>query len=106
MVMQKEDKYGNNDDSTSHIGDLLQSTLSSMDLEEDYLSGKLMKNWEEIVGGVIARNVRFFKLKDKEIRLLTTSSAWRYELFAKREEIIGKCNEFLCTEAVETMKIR
>lgn len=101
--MQNEDKAY---DSNKKIGDLISSTIESMDLGEDYLSGKLRKHWPEIVGEAISRNVEFFRLKKGEITLLTSSSAWRFELFSKKEEIIGMCNEFLSIEAVQTMKIR
>jgi|GEM_PF-1110548 len=100
--MSQEEIYN----STKHIADLIVPSISKMDLEEDVLSGRLIKNWENIVGATLAKNVRFFRLKKKEIVLLTNSSTWRFELFARREEIINSCNQYLGFKAVETMKIR
>jgi predicted nucleic acid-binding Zn ribbon protein len=75
-------------------------------MQEDMLSGRLIKEWPELVGERVAKNVRFFRLKDGEITLLTTSSAWRFELFSLRDEIIKKCNEYLNIDAVNAVKIR
>jgi predicted nucleic acid-binding Zn ribbon protein len=100
------DKQQRDYNSTNHIADLINSTIEMLDLSEEVLSGKLIAGWPELIGENIAKHVKFFKLKNGEITLLTTSSTWRFELFTRKEEIIKLCNKFLEQDAITTMKIR
>jgi hypothetical protein len=62
--------------------------------------------WEKAVGKGIARHARPAGMRGKKLTVLVDSSAWMQQLSLLKPEIIGKVNQHLREEAVESITLK
>lgn len=62
--------------------------------------------WEKAVGKGIARHARPAGMRGKKLTVLVDSSAWMQQLSLLKPEIMGKVNQRLGEEAVESITLK
>jgi hypothetical protein len=62
--------------------------------------------WEKAVGKGIARHARPAGMRGKKLTVLVDSSAWMQQLSMLKPEIVGKVNQRLGEEAVESITLK
>lgn len=88
------------------INDVMNELIGELGLEEQLLLFKLNENFEKIVGRHFAENIRILKLHKKELHISIENSAWKTEVFLKKQTIIKEINIFFGFEAVNMLIIR
>lgn len=69
--------------------------MKHLGLDEVLQDLRILEVWEECVGSVIAKNSIPVELRKNKLMVSVENAVWRYELSAKREEIINKLNRIL-----------
>jgi hypothetical protein len=62
--------------------------------------------WEKAVGKGIARHARPAGMRGKKLTVMVDSSAWMQQLSLLKPEIMGKVNQHLHEEAVESITLK
>jgi len=62
--------------------------------------------WEKAVGKGIARHARPAGMRGKKLTILVDSNAWMQQLSMLKPEIVGKVNQRLGEEAVESITLK
>ena len=62
--------------------------------------------WEKAVGRGIARHARPAGMRGKKLTVLVDSSAWMQQLSLLKPEIMGKVNQYLREDAVESITLK
>jgi predicted nucleic acid-binding Zn ribbon protein len=62
--------------------------------------------WEKAVGKGIARHARPAGMRGKKLAVLVDSSAWMQQLSLLKPEIIGRVNQHLREDAVESISLK
>jgi len=62
--------------------------------------------WEKVVGQGIARHARPAGMRGKKLTVLVDSSAWMQQLAMLKPEIMGKVNQHLREDAVESITLK
>ena len=62
--------------------------------------------WEKAVGKGIARHARPTSMRGKKLTVLVDSSAWMQQLSLLKPEIMGKVNQHLREDAVESITLK
>ena len=88
----------------------LSSTIEKI-LRDRGWGGKLKEYriygiWEKAVGKGIARHARPAGMRGKKLTVLVDSSAWMQQLSMLKPEIMGKVNQHLREDAVESITLK
>ena len=62
--------------------------------------------WEKAVGKGIARHARPTGMRGKKLTIMVDSSAWMQQLSMLKPEIMGKVNQYLREDAVESITLK
>jgi hypothetical protein len=77
------------------LKDEMDSFMKHMGLDEKLQDLKILDVWEKCVGQVIAGYSVPVHLKKNKLFVSVENAVWRFELAAKKEEIINKLNKIL-----------
>lgn len=88
------------------IGEIFDSLFKDIVGEENSIFLTLEKNWTNIVGEIIAKNVKPIRFSNNTLFLATTSSVWRTEINIRTEEIKKLINSYLEDCKIENIIVR
>lgn len=80
---------------TVSIGSEIDNLLSYYKLDDKMEELKILEVWKECVGEAIAKYSRPVGLKNNKLMVSAETAVWRYELSARKEDIIEKINKHL-----------
>ena len=80
------------------LKDEIDGFVKYLGLEERMQELKILEVWKECVGETIARFSRPVELKKNKLFVKVENAVWRFELSAKRNEIITRLNLLLYKE--------
>jgi len=88
------------------LNSILQKAIQSLGLAHGIAQGKVLNEWNTIVGEHIA-NVTKAERFDKDTLIVNvTSSAWRNELLFYKENILKKISSLVGENVVKDIKFR
>ena len=88
------------------LGEVIDRMLNVYKLRSGLTEQEVIKNWEQIVGPVIASRTDAVKIKGTVLYIKVTSAAMRQELHYQKSGIQSNVNEFLRTEFISQVEIR
>lgn len=74
------------------IGGQLEKIIKEYGWEQKLLDGKILSNWEKIVGPDVAKNTRIKKLENNTLYIQAKSTAWVTQLNLLQSHILRKIN--------------
>jgi predicted nucleic acid-binding Zn ribbon protein len=77
------------------LKDEMESFMKHIGLDEKLQDLKILDAWKESVGTVIAGYSAPVHLKKSNLFVRVENAVWRFELAARKEEIIAKLNKVL-----------
>ncbi|MBO4362739.1 MAG: DUF721 domain-containing protein [Paludibacteraceae bacterium] len=87
------------------LGSVLTEWIRMNNLEKPLLEHRVVEQWGEILGPMIARYSRDIEIKDGMLRVRITNAALRQELFDQRFRLIQKLNDAVGGEAVKDIRL-
>ncbi|MBO4577182.1 MAG: DUF721 domain-containing protein [Paludibacteraceae bacterium] len=75
------------------------------DLEKPLLEHRVVEQWADILGSMIARYSQDIVVKDGMLRVRITNAALRQELFEQRFRLIQKLNDAVGGEAIKDIRL-
>jgi len=75
---------------SARVGDILPRVLSLMGLDAKLAEAKFMRDWEAVVGAVVAARSRPRDIRDGILYIGVESSVWMQELWFHRDEILDR----------------
>lgn len=73
----------------------MDSFMKHIGLDSKLQDLKILDVWEECVGSVISKNSFPVELRKNKLFVSVENAVWRYELNAKKEDIISRLNKIL-----------
>ena len=89
---------------TSTIESAIFAFLELMEMREGVFEQGVMELWDEVVGEDIGKIARPRSISGGILRVVVKSSAWRYELTYRDEEICAKLNQRMGKRVVSKLK--
>ena len=84
---------------------VLAEWIRENNLEKPLLEHRVVEQWGNILGPLIARYSRDIEVKDGMLRVRITNAALRQELFEQRFRLIQKLNDAVGGEAVKDIRL-
>ena len=75
------------------------------DLEKPLLEHRVVEQWADILGPMIARYSQDIVVKDGMLRVRITNAALRQELFEQRFRLIQKLNDAVGGKAIKDIRL-
>lgn len=79
----------------------LDEFMEYIGLSERMQEMKILKVWNECVGDTISQFSKPVDIKKNKLYVSVENAVWRYELSARKEEILGRVNEILKNKKVK-----
>ncbi len=83
------------------LKDLLQQFIDKSGRQRLYDERRVLSLWTEVVEPVVAQNTQCKDIKNGVLTVKVTNAALRFELLARKSEIIHRLNERLGVEVVK-----
>jgi hypothetical protein len=90
-------------DSTERLGDLLQQSLSRLELAPQLEAYGIWPVWNEVVGKPVARNAQPEKIRSGTLFVKVSSPVWMQQLQFMKDLIAEKLNQRLRAEVVKNI---
>ena len=87
------------------LDSVIAEWIRENDLEKPLLEHRVVEQWAEVLGPLIARYSRDIEVKDGLLRVRITNAALRQELFEQRFRLIQKLNEAVGGEAIKDVRL-
>ncbi len=87
------------------LSSTLGSALKACGMQSRLAEYRILVQWEETVGAVIARHARPHRLRGRKLYLSIDSPAWMQQLSFLKPEIIEKLNRSLGSETVKDLAL-
>lgn len=84
---------------------VLAEWIRENNLEKPLLEHRVVEQWANILGPMIARYSRDIEVKDGLLRVRITNAALRQELFEQRFRLIQKLNDAVGGEAIKDIRL-
>ena len=84
-----------------NISQVLDRMFERYKLNSKLTEAKLIQQWPEIVGPLIAKHTDKLELKGKTLYIHVSNPVLKNELFYQREQIMQNCNLHLQEQAIE-----
>ncbi len=84
---------------------VIENILIELGYENLYYSGILKRNWQNVVGDLIARVSNPDRIERDILFIKCSNPAWKQELHFFKEEIKNNVNKFFNKEMVNDIKI-
>jgi len=88
------------------LKNLINNYVKEQKLTPKLLENKVVTNWVEIAGELIAKHTEKLYIVEGTLHLYVTSSALKHELSYQREKITQLVNQYLHTELIQQVVIR
>ena len=79
----------------------LDEFMEYIGLNEKMQDMKILKVWNECVGDTISQFSKPVDIKKNKLYVSVENAVWRYELSARKEEILSRVNEILKNKKVK-----
>jgi predicted nucleic acid-binding Zn ribbon protein len=79
----------------------LDEFMEYIGLSEKMQEMKILKVWNKCVGDTISQFSKPVDIKKNKLYVSVENAVWRYELSARKEEILGRVNEILKNKKVK-----
>lgn len=79
----------------------LDEFMEYIGLSEKMQDMKILKVWNECVGDTISQFSKPVDIKKNKLYVSVENAVWRYELSARKEEILGRVNEILKNKKIK-----
>ncbi|MBS1493310.1 MAG: DUF721 domain-containing protein [Bacteroidetes bacterium] len=79
----------------------LDEFMEYIGLSEKMQEMKILKVWNECVGDTISQFSKPVDIKKNKLYVSVENAVWRYELSARKEEILNRVNEILKNKKVK-----
>ena len=89
--------------STENLGAVLEQSLKRLDLAARLEEYAVWPIWNDVVGGVIARNAQPEKIRNGTLFVKVSSPVWMQQLQFMKDMIAGKLNHRLKGEIVKNI---
>lgn len=83
------------------LKDLLQQFIDKSGKQRLYDERRVLSLWTEVVEPVVAQNTQCKDIKNGVLTVKVTNAALRFELLARKSDIIRRLNERLGVEVVK-----
>jgi len=94
------------DQNQNNLKSVIEDFFSAYGLKEQYLQNKIICNWEEIMGSMVARHTNDIYIKGKKLFLFLDSAPLRQELTMIKKQMIRKVNEAAGEELISDVIIK
>ena len=84
-----------------NLSNELDEFMEYIGLSEKMQDMKILKVWNECVGDTISQFSKPVDIKKNKLYVSVENAVWRYELSARKEEILGRVNEILKNKKVK-----
>jgi predicted nucleic acid-binding Zn ribbon protein len=88
------------------LSDTIEKLLVSRGLASKLKEYRVFGHWGRAVGDVIAQHSQPVAIRGRKLTVVVDSSAWMQQLSLLRPEIIGKVNQAMGQDAVESITLR
>ena len=88
------------------LKDLLQQFIDKSGRQRLYDERRVLSLWAEVVDPVVVQNTQCKDIKNGVLTVKVTNAALRFELLARKSEIIRQLNERLGIEVVKDVIFR
>lgn len=88
------------------LKDLLQQFIDKSGRKRLYDERRVLTLWAEVVEPLVAQNTQCKEIKNGVLTVKVTNAALRFELLARKSEIIRQLNDRLGVEAVKDVIFR
>ena len=85
---------------TEQVGDVIRRLLRQEGLEAPLNEYRLIEEWKEVVGEIIARYTRQLYIKNQTLYVHFTSSVLRQELLMRRKELVHDLNKKVGSQVI------
>ncbi|NOT35387.1 MAG: DUF721 domain-containing protein [Candidatus Eisenbacteria bacterium] len=86
------------------LGDVLPGLLQGLGLTEQLAGWRAVGEWEEAVGGAIARRARAVSFRDGVLLVEVESAPWRHELALLKRDLVRRLNHRLGGTSVKDLR--
>ena len=91
---------------TVSLGEAMKEYLKAMKLEGKIQEINLIKEWENVVGVMIARNTENLYVQNRRLFVTVRSSVIRAELFMIREELVKRLNSIAGSQLINEIVLK
>ena len=88
------------------LKDLLQQFIDKSGRQRLYDERRVLSLWAEVVDPVVVQNTQCKDIKNGVLTVKVTNAALRFELLARKSEIIKQLNDRLSVEVVKDVIFR
>ena len=88
------------------LKDLLQQFIDKSGRQRLYDERRVLSLWVEVVDPVVAQNTQYKDINNGVLTVKVTNAALRFELLARKSEIIRQLNDRLGVEVVKDVIFR
>jgi predicted nucleic acid-binding Zn ribbon protein len=97
----KDDKKNERGSKVINLKNDLDEFMEYIGLSEKMQDLKILKVWNECVGDTISKFSKPVEIKKNKLYVSVENAVWRYELSARKEEILGRVNEILKNKKIK-----
>ena len=76
----------------TELGNAIEEFFKKFGYEKEYLQGKIMAEWADVVGEAMASRVEILSFDGNILTVKTENSVWKNEVFLRKAELIKKIN--------------
>jgi len=87
------------------INSVIEKILIELGYDYLYYSGILKRNWNKVVGELIAKVSIPDRIENEILFIKCFNPAWKQELYFFKEEIIKNVNNFFTKKIIDDLKI-
>lgn len=87
------------------VGEVVRALLSERRMHRGVVLGRLVRRWDDVVGGKLAAETVPAGFEGGELLVATSSSAWAAQVRFLAEEVRRRANEVLGTDEVRGVRV-
>ena len=87
------------------LSEVMATAIVCTDVLDGARAQKVMRNWEEAVGGLLADKTSPDRFDHGIVWVAATGSAWAQEIRLRREEIVGRLNEMAGEDLFKDIRV-
>jgi hypothetical protein len=76
----------------TELGSAIEEFFKKFGYEKEYLQGKIMADWKDIVGEAMASRVKILSFDSDILTVKTENSVWKNEVFLRKAELVKLIN--------------
>ncbi len=88
------------------LGEAIDDLISSLELNDEQMAYQIEKNWEKLMGKMIANRTKNIFLKESTLFIFVSSAPLKNDLFIMRHSVVERLNELFGKEVIRDVIIR